>query len=92
MLNKAPEDSLVTRIYNVGQIMPPPRTLDLVNAVRKHYPEAKISFNPDPLTTEVNKNTPREIRCDEARNEWGWRVSYSLDDMVDDFITTFKGI
>ena len=89
MLNNAPEDGLVTRIYNVGQIMPPPRTLDLVNAVRKHYPEAKISFNPDPLTTEVNKNTPREIRCDEARNEWGWYVSYSLDDMVKDFITTF---
>ncbi|MGO9120373.1 MAG: NAD-dependent epimerase/dehydratase family protein [Desulfomonilaceae bacterium] len=89
MLNNAPEDGLVTRIYNVGQIMPPPRTLDLVNAVRKHYPEAKISFNPDPLTTEVNKNTPREIRCDEAQKEWGWYVSYSLDDMVKDFITTF---
>ena len=55
MLNSAPEDGLVTRIYNVGQIMPPPRTLDLVNAVRKHYPEAKISFNPDPLTTEVTR-------------------------------------
>jgi len=90
MLNKAPEGGLVTRIYNVGQIMPPPSTLDLVNAVRKRYPEAEISFNPDPLTTEVNKNTPREIRCDEARNEWGWSVSYSLDDMVGDFITTFK--
>ncbi len=89
MLNNAPEDGLVTRIYNVGQIMPPPRTLDLVNAVRKHYPEAKISFNPDPLTTEVNKNTPREIRCDEAQKEWGWYVSYSLDDMVKDFIATF---
>jgi threonine 3-dehydrogenase len=89
MLNKAPEDGLVTRIYNVGQIMPPPSILDLVNAVRRHYPEAKIGFNPDPLTTEVNKNTPREIRCDEARNEWGWSVSYSLDDMVKDFITTF---
>jgi threonine 3-dehydrogenase len=89
MLNNAPEAGLKTRIYNVGQIMPPPRTLDLVNAVRKHYPDAKISFNPDPLTTEVNKNTPREIRCDEARNEWGWNVSYSLDDMVKDFITTF---
>jgi nucleoside-diphosphate-sugar epimerase len=89
MLNNAPEDGLVTRIYNVGQIMPPPRTLDLVNAVRKHYPEAKISFNPDPLTTEVNKNTPREIRCDEAEKEWGWYVSYSLDNMVKDFIATF---
>ena len=89
MLNNAPVDGLKTRIYNVGQIMPPPRTLDLVNAVRKHYPEAQISFNPDPLTTEVNKNTPREIRCDEAQKEWGWYVSYNLEDMVKDFVTTF---
>ena len=89
LLNKAPEDVLVTRIYNVGQMIPPPSTLDLVNAVRKHYPEAKISFNPDPLITEVNKNTPREIRCDEAQKEWGWYVSYSLDEMVNDFITTY---
>jgi threonine 3-dehydrogenase len=88
LLNKAPEDGLKTRIYNVGQIMPPPTALDLVNAVRKHFPEAKISFNPDPVTTEVSKNTPREIRCDEAEKEWGWRVSYSLDEMVKDFITT----
>ena len=89
LLNKAPEDVLVTRIYNVGQIIPPPSTLDLVNAVRKRYPEAKISFNPDPLITEVNRNTPREIRCDEAQKEWGWYVSYSLDEMVNDFITTY---
>ena len=88
MLNKAPEDGLVTRIYNVRQIMPSPSALDLVNAVRKYYPESKISFNPDPVTAEVNKNTPREIRCDEAQKEWGWRVSYSLEDMMEDFITT----
>jgi threonine 3-dehydrogenase len=90
MLNKAPEDGLVTRIYNVGQIMPPPNALDLVNAVRKHYPDSRISFNPDPFIAEVNKNTPREIRCDEAEKEWGWRVSYSLEDMMEDFITTFN--
>ncbi len=90
LLNKAPEDGLKTRIYNVGQIMPPPTTLDLVNAVRKHFPEAKISFNPDPVTTEVNKNTPREIRCDEAEKEWRWRVSYSLDEMVKDFISSYN--
>ncbi len=44
MLNKAPEDGLVTRIYNVGQIMPPPRTLDLVNAVQEALSGGKNQF------------------------------------------------
>ncbi|MBN1101922.1 MAG: NAD-dependent epimerase/dehydratase family protein [Deltaproteobacteria bacterium] len=85
----ASAEGLVTRIYNVGQIMPPPTVGDVARTVRKHYPEAQITFRPDPVLTEVARNTPREIRCDEAREEWGWRVSYSLDEMVKDFIATF---
>jgi threonine 3-dehydrogenase len=88
MLNSATGSGLVTRIYNVGQIMPQPSTMDLVNVVRQYYPDLKITFNPDPLATEVNRNTPREIRCDEAQKEWGWYVSYSLEDTIRDFIST----
>lgn len=88
MLNAASGDGLVTRVYNVGQIMPQPSAMDLVNVVRRYYPDVKITFNPDPLATEVGKNTPREIRCDEAQKEWGWHVLYSLEDTVKDFIST----
>jgi threonine 3-dehydrogenase len=88
MLNAASGDGLVTRVYNVGQIMPQPSAMELVNVVRQYYPDVKITFNPDPLATEVGKNTPREIRCDEAQKEWGWYVSYSLEDTIRDFIST----
>jgi threonine 3-dehydrogenase len=88
MLNSANGSGLVTRIYNVGQIMPQPSTMDLVNVVRQYYPNLKITFNPDPLATEVNRSTPREIRCDEAQKEWGWYVSYSLENTIKDFIST----
>jgi len=89
MLYHAPEDGLVTRIYNVGQIMPPPRAVDIVNAVRRYYPGAQITFKPDPGFTEVAKNTPREIKGDEAQREWSWSVSYSLEDAVKDFVQSF---
>lgn len=89
MLYHAPEDGLVTRIYNVGQMMPPPRAGDIVNEVRKYYPDAQITFKPDPGFTEVAKNTPREIKGDEAQREWGWSVRYSLEDAVKDFIKAF---
>jgi nucleoside-diphosphate-sugar epimerase len=88
ILSNTDEKGLVTRIYNVGQIMPPPRTIDVVNAVRQHCSDLTITFSPDPLTSEVNRTTPREIRCHEAQKEWGWYVSYSLEDMVKDFIST----
>jgi threonine 3-dehydrogenase len=88
MLYRAPQDGLDTRIYNIGQIIPAPSTGDIVRAVKKFYPDAQFSFKPDPLATEVAQNTPGEIRCDEAREEWGWFVKYSLEDMIKDFMTT----
>jgi nucleoside-diphosphate-sugar epimerase len=89
MLFHAPGDRLVTRMYNVGQITPPPTTGDLVGMVRRFCPEAPITFRPDPLFTEFARNTPREIRCDEALGEWGWQVSYPLEAAVRDFIDSF---
>lgn len=89
MLHGAFGGGLVTRIYNVGQIMPLPTTLDLVNMVRRFYPDAGITFNPDPLATEVARNTPREMRCEAAEKEWGWHIRYSLEDTVKDCIDTF---
>ncbi len=90
MLYRAPEEGLVTRIYNIGQITPAPRTVDIIEAVKKYYPMAEFSFHLDPLAAEVVENTPREIRCDEAQREWAWFVKYSLEDTVKDFITTVK--
>jgi threonine 3-dehydrogenase len=86
MLYNAAEEGLKTRIYNVGQIEPPPSTAEIVDMVKRFCPNAAFTFKPDPLATEVSRNTPRRIRCDEAREEWGWHVSYSLEEMVKDFI------
>jgi threonine 3-dehydrogenase len=88
MLYRAPQNGLVTRIYNIGQIVPAPTTADIVRAVKQFYPDAQFSFRPDPLATEVAQNTPGEIRCDEASEEWGWFVKYSLEDMLKDFMAT----
>jgi threonine 3-dehydrogenase len=88
MLYHAPEQRLLTRIYNVGQMMPPPRTIDLVNVVRRYYPDTRITFNPELRASEVARNTPREILCHEARDEWGWHTAYSPEETVKDFIAT----
>lgn len=89
-LNDAPEEKIITRMYHVGQITPPPSAKDLVNTVKKYYPEARITFKPDPAVTEILETIPRVIKADEAEAEWGWHLSYSVEDTVRDFIDEFK--
>ena len=90
MLYRAPEKGLATRIYNVGQIIPAPSAAEIVEMVKKYCPDAQLFFEPDPLATEMIRYSPVEIRCDEARAEWGWSIEYSLEDMVKDFVAILK--
>jgi threonine 3-dehydrogenase len=93
MLCDAEESNLLTRVYNLGQIMPPPTAKDVVNEVKKYYPEAKINFKPDSNTAIGLKTIPRIIKGDNAEKEWGWKVTYSLEDTVKDFIEDYtKGL
>jgi len=89
MLDEAPADSINTRIYNVGQITPPPTAADLVAVVKQFYPGASIAFKPAPDVMEILKTIPRVITGDEAEAEWGWNIAYSIEDTVRDFIDEF---
>jgi threonine 3-dehydrogenase len=90
MLYEAPVESIETHMYNVGQISPPPTAKELVATIKQFYPEARITFKPDPAIMEILKTIPRVITADEAEAEWGWHISYSLTDTVRDFIDEFK--
>ena len=90
MLCDVEEGKLLTRVYNLGQIMPPPTAADVLNEVKKYYPDAQIEFKPDPNAAVGLKTIPKIIKGDAAEKEWGWRVSYSLEDTVKDFIKEYK--
>jgi threonine 3-dehydrogenase len=90
MLYEAPDERINTRMYNVGQITPPPTAADLAAVIKQFYPEADITFKPDPAVMEILKTIPRIITSDEAEAEWGWCISYSISDTVRDFIDEFK--
>lgn len=90
MLHDAEEARLSTRVYNIGQIMPPPSARDVVNEVKKHYPDARITFKVDPNAEVGLATIPAIIRGDAAEKEWGWKVSYSLSETVRDFIEEYK--
>ena len=90
MLHDADEARLATRVYNIGQITPPPTARDVVDEVKKHYPGAKITFKADPDAEVGLATIPKIIRSDAAEKEWGWKVAYSLSETVADFIQEYK--
>jgi threonine 3-dehydrogenase len=90
LLYDAEESKLIKRVYNLGQITPPPTAKEVVDMVKQYYPDARINFKPDPNAVNVLKTIPRIIKGDNAEQEWGWRIEYSLDDTVKDFIAEFK--
>ena len=90
LLCDAEENKLIKRVYNLGQITPPPTAKEVVDAVKQYYPDARINFKPEPNAVNVIKTIPRIIKGDAAEQEWGWKIEYSLNDTVKDFIAEFK--
>ena len=89
-LYDAPAEKIVSRMYNMGQITPPPTAKDLVDEVKRHFPKAAITFKPDPGAGALLNTIPKLFMNDRAEKEWGWRFSYTLADMVEDFIGEFR--
>lgn len=92
MLAEAPEEKIKSRMYNVGQITPPPTAFELVEVVKRFFPEARITFKPDPAVMEILKTIPQVITGEEAEAEWGWSLSYSLEETVRDYIEEFNSL
>jgi len=85
-LFEADEKRIKTRVYNVGQILPPPTAGELLEELKKHFQQTRISFKPDPKAMEVLKSLPTRMDAENARLEWGWSIRYGLKEMVEDFI------
>jgi nucleoside-diphosphate-sugar epimerase len=80
------EGKIKTRVYCVGQITPSPTAGDLLEEIRKHFPQVSINFRPDPKAMEVLRNVPTQLDDMNARKEWSWSIRYGLKEMVQDFI------
>ncbi|MFW6103101.1 MAG: NAD-dependent epimerase/dehydratase family protein [Chloroflexota bacterium] len=88
MIAEAPTDALETLTYNIGGLVPTPSAKDVETAVRRHIPDAQISYNPDPAIMDYYASARIETFDDNcARSEWGWQPEFeSIDDIVPDFI------
>lgn len=76
-----------TRVYNINGLIPTAR--EILEAIRKYIPDAPIAFSSSPITPHL----AIPIRYDDAkaREELGWSMGYSLDEIVEDFIDEARG-
>jgi threonine 3-dehydrogenase len=65
---------------------PRPTALELVNLVRQRFPAAQINFEVDDEIQLRMDNAMRPLDDRFAREEWGWKPTYGVDAMIDDFL------
>ncbi len=82
-LAAAPIESIETVNYLVDGPRPTPSAGELADAVRRHLPDAVITFEPDEQASQL-----RQVRIDDraARAEWGWQPEAGIDDMIEAII------
>lgn len=83
-LGEAGEARLKRRVYNVQSFS---TTMEeLAAAVRKHLPEAQIQFRPSEETARVPVAQLAKLDDTNARQDWGWKPQYGLEEAVKDFV------
>jgi nucleoside-diphosphate-sugar epimerase len=90
-ISRSPANQIKTMNYIVVGVDPMPTAMELKDTILTYLPQAKLSFNPDPLAVAFQKMNSG-VRWDEtpAVKEWNWKAIYNLDEMIKDFIKELK--
>lgn len=90
-LAEAPRENIHTGVYLLGGPMPAPSAGLLAERIRAAIPSAKIDFKPDPDIMALVGKLHLPLDDSRARQEWGWRHEYELDDMIKAVIDEVRG-
>ncbi|MBN1856293.1 MAG: NAD-dependent epimerase/dehydratase family protein [Dehalococcoidia bacterium] len=83
----APRDAIKTVNYNIAGITPTTSAKDIELVVKKHVPDAQITYVPDPEIMKYYASFKIDTFDDSrARNEWGWCPAFpDIDTVLLDF-------
>jgi nucleoside-diphosphate-sugar epimerase len=80
-LMQAPSGNVKIRSsYNLAGISFTPK--DLATEIKKHIPNFIISYEPD-FRQKIADSWPNSIDDSAAKNDWGWKENFQLDNMVE---------
>ena len=80
-------DVKVRSSYNLAAMSFTPK--EIAAEISKYYKNFSIMYNPD-FRQEIADSWPGSIDDSAARNNWGWRHSYNLEELVETMIANLK--
>jgi nucleoside-diphosphate-sugar epimerase len=83
-LEAADRPSLSRKVYNVGSFNP--SAAQVYDLIRRAFPGARITFEPDPRRQEIVDSWPDDVDDSSARRDWGWKPAYDLTRAFDDYL------
>ena len=87
-LMEAPTEKIGIRSsYNVAGISFTPKQLAV--EIKKHIPNFKIDYAPD-YRQPIADSWPKSIDDSVAREQWGWKHNYNLEDITVDMLSNLK--
>jgi nucleoside-diphosphate-sugar epimerase len=70
--------------FNVTAMSVEPQ--DIASAIRKHIPSFTIDYDVDPVRQAIAESWPNSIDASAAREEWGFRAEFDLENMTQDML------
>jgi nucleoside-diphosphate-sugar epimerase len=87
-LMEAPADKIGIRSsYNVAGVSFTPK--QLAEEIKKHIPNFTIDYAPD-YRQPIADSWPQSIDDSVAREQWGWKHNYGIEEMTVDMLTNLK--
>jgi nucleoside-diphosphate-sugar epimerase len=80
----APKSRLSRVVYNVSGFSP--SAADFESVVRRAFPDAEISFEPDAGRQSIVDSWPEDLDDAAARNDWNWSPTHTLESAFDQYL------
>ncbi len=76
--------TLSTTTYNVGAFSV--SAGDILARVQRSFPEADVTFRPDPVRAKIVDSWPEDVDDTRARKDWGWKPAYDFDRAFEEYL------
>jgi threonine 3-dehydrogenase len=83
-LSAAPAENLKSYVYSVTAFNPSAE--EIAGIVRRHFPAAEITFEPDVRRQAIVDSWPEDQDDTWARRDWNWQPAYDLDRAFDEYL------
>jgi nucleoside-diphosphate-sugar epimerase len=83
-LDTVPAERLTTRVYNIGAFSP--SAAEIRDAVRVHYPDAVVAFEPVAWRQAIVDTWPASVDDAKARADWGHAPRFGLREALADYL------